>query len=107
MQRLAVQEEKVQSSLGFCAGLLPAASPSVDPQVPRVKWCSTLGSAPVDTEGGLYPQKRRMAVTNARWSRQAQRVRLKKMMPDSVRSFVILENFHKESSFRSLNSFFK
>lgn len=87
MQRLAVQEEKVQSSLGICAGLLPAASPTADTQVPRVKWCSTIGSAPMGPEGRLYFETRRMVVTNAKWSRQAQRVRLKKMMPDSVRSF--------------------
>ena len=87
MQRLAVQEEKVQSSLGICVGLLPAFSLPVDSQVPRIKWCGAVGSAPVDTEGRLYPEKRMMAVTNAKWSRQAQRVRLKKRMPDSVRSF--------------------
>lgn len=87
MQRLAVQEEKAHSSLGICAGLLPAFSLPVDTQVPRIKWYSTIGSAPMDTEGGLYPEKRRMAVTNAKCSRQAQRVRFKKMMPDLVRSF--------------------
>lgn len=52
-------EEKVQSSLGICAGLLPAASPTADTQVPRVKWCSTIGSAPMGPEGRPYFETRK------------------------------------------------
>ena len=45
MQRLAVQEQKVQSSLGVCVGLLPAAFLSADSQVLRITWCSTFCSS--------------------------------------------------------------
>lgn len=45
-----------------------------------------MGSAPVDTEGRLYSEKE-LVVTNVKWSRQAWKVRVKKMVLDLVRSF--------------------